>query len=340
MSKSLYLAHWDMVGGDGITKKIRAQISALNEVHKHCDFVILGQKSVYSNVTSKSTLRDIVRDLARRYDFVYVRNCNGYGTLKLLYILGNINSERVVYEIPTYPYWGEIVSLTTKLEYLFKKLFIRFFIDKIVYIGSAEEKIWGVTATSITNCISWPIEPVTLIKKKIEDENVQVVGVASQAIWHGYDRFIEGMSIYPKSNVIFHIVGDGPSLIELKSLVQRLNLTDNVIFHGRLDGEELNHLLLNMDCGIDSLARHRVGVTHNSSLKAKEYLAYGLPVVMSHIDLSILNLDFVMRVSESDTPISVDNILDLVRDNKTCKTQIQDFAYDNFSWVSVFSELV
>lgn len=339
MSKSLYLAHWNMTDGDGITKKIKAQISALNDVHGHCDYVVLGQNKVYSNVTSKNSVRKIMSDLASEYNFVYVRNCNGYGTLKLLYILNFIDSKQVVYEIPTFPYWGEIASFSSKVEYSFKKLFIRFWVDKIVYIGVAEKKVWGLSASSITNCISWPIEPAILSKVLCQNNDVQVVGVASQALWHGYDRFIEGMSTEKNSNITFHIVGDGPTLNELKLLTKRLELTKNVIFHGRLDGYELNNLLLDMDCGIDSLGRHRVGITHNSSLKAKEYLAYGLPVVMSHTDLSIHNFDSVLKVSESDDPISLNDVLELVRNNKNNKEKIQSFAYANFSWVKIFSEL-
>ena len=62
---------------------------------------------------------------------------------------------------------------------------------------------------------------------------------------------------------------------------------------------------------------HRVGLTEASPLKSREYLAYGLPMILAYkdTDLDQLNVDYLLRI-----PNSEDNI---IRHGKL----IRDFAY-------------
>lgn len=55
---------------------------------------------------------------------------------------------------------------------------------------------------------------------------------------------------------------------------------------------KLDELLLKADVGVDSLARHRVNNFENNSLKSKEYLTFGLPIVKSHRDHSIDSCEY------------------------------------------------
>ena len=329
MSSCLYVAAWDMDASDGITKKIESQIMALESLYDNCDYVIFGNGGKFKNVNKGD------------YDFVYVRNCNGLKTLNIIKLLLSIKAKKVVYEIPTFPYWGEISSFKSRLEYIFKKYTLKFFVDEIVYIGKYHKsKIWSVKSREITNCISEPREKYPLIESTLEGAKVNIVGVASQAVWHGYDRLIKGLIGKNYDCVNFHIVGHGPAMKELQNLVTKNNLQNSVIFHGKLEGEELYSLLSKMDCGIDSLGRHRVGIKYNSSLKAKEYLSFGLPVVMSHIDSSIIQNDFVLKVKDDESNIDINEILDFYKKFKGGKKVIQDFAYANFSWEEQFINII
>ncbi|MFK5655764.1 hypothetical protein ACIA4K_04025 [Lactobacillus delbrueckii subsp. bulgaricus] len=49
---------------------------------------------------------------------------------------------------------------------------------------------------------------------------------------------------------------------------------------GKKEKEELDYYYNICDIGIDSMGRHRSNVYYNSSLKGKEYLAKGLPIVL------------------------------------------------------------
>lgn len=320
-----------MDDSDGITKKIKSQIAALENLFDRCHYVIFSNNEV---ITNEKKYKNI------DYDLVYVRNCNGKGTLKILYLLCKLKMKKVTYEIPTYPYWGEIKTTRSKLEYGFKKVLLRFFVNNIVYVGHYDKnKIWGVPANEITNAISGPKKPWEL-NYNSSNGVYNIVGVASQAIWHGYDRLIRAIAVNKSVNLTFHVVGDGPALDELKELTKTLGITNKVHFHGRLEGNELYELLSKMDCGIDSLGRHRVNVTHNSSLKAKEYLAFGLPVVMSHIDESIINNKFVFKVESSEEIIDIELLVNFFSAFVSKKEEIQKYAYDQFSWESQFIKVI
>ena len=62
---------------------------------------------------------------------------------------------------------------------------------------------------------------------------------------------------------------------------------------------------------------HRVNLTEGSPLKSREYLAYGLPMVLAYkdTDLDDLNVEFLLKI-----PNTEDNIL-------THGKLIRDFAY-------------
>lgn len=328
--KCLFLAAWELDQSDGITKKIWAQISALEKMFDDVDYWIISKGEVCTNLSSKK--------LHKTYDAVYVRNCNGLPTLSFFKYLIGLKKKQVYYEIPTFPYRGEASGWRSMIEYYIKKFFLRFFVDRIIYIGDAGPKIWGIPAQEITNGISDPVVPPR-INTPTNSEVINAVGMASQAVWHGYDRILKGMAAGGCANRFrFHVIGDGPALSQLKKMADKLSLDSSVIFHGRLEGDRLKKVLSDSDIGIDSLGRHRVGNKYNSSLKAKEYLAYGLPLVMSHIDKSVFESQYVLKLDASDKDVDIDKIILFAKINKNKRKDIQEFAYERFSWLSIFKE--
>jgi len=90
--------------------------------------------------------------------------------------------------------------------------------------------------------------------------------------WHGVDkvlllaRSLEGWQ--------FHIIGLPPMPGALA----------NVKFHGFLSKKEYEGILAHCDVALGTLALHRKGMNEASPLKVREYLAYGLPVILGHQD--------------------------------------------------------
>lgn len=126
-------------------------------------------------------------------------------------------------------------------------------------------------------------ENIKLVERNKKQNEINLIGVASLAFWHGYDRLIKALALFAKENPIykinFKIVGDGEVLEELKSLVTQLQLEDRVVFTGTLYGEELEQAYLGMDIGVSSCGLFRKGLDEASDLKTREYVAKGLCVL-------------------------------------------------------------
>ena len=133
--------------------------------------------------------------------------------------------------------------------------------------------------------------------------------------WHGYDRLINGMrkdiATVKKNKIRLHLVGYGRVLSKYKRMIKKYQLEDYVIIHGRKSGKDLDEIYNMCDIAIDSLARHRVGVFYNSTLKGKEYCAYGFPIIsgveteLDHIE----NYSFYFRFPSNESAISIKTIL-------------------------------
>lgn len=96
-------------------------------------------------------------------------------------------------------------------------------------------------------------------------------------IWHGVDKVIMLASRVP--DMRFDIVG--PDLRYLEPLPR------NVTGYGVLDGVDYRRVLAAADVGIGSLALHRIDMLEASPLKVREYLAFGLPVVLGYTDTDV-----------------------------------------------------
>jgi glycosyltransferase involved in cell wall biosynthesis len=94
-------------------------------------------------------------------------------------------------------------------------------------------------------------------------------------------------------------------------------IPENIVFHGFLAGDEHHQILCKADVGIGTLALHRNQMEEGSPLKVREYLAYGLPVVIAYQDTDLKDIpaDFILRI-----PNSNDNV-------EVCANLIRDFSY-------------
>jgi glycosyltransferase involved in cell wall biosynthesis len=71
----------------------------------------------------------------------------------------------------------------------------------------------------------------------------------------------------------------------------------NVTCHGSMCREEYERILGRADVAIGTLALYRNGLTESSSLKVREYLAYGLPVIMGSKDTDFpLPVPFILQL--------------------------------------------
>lgn len=93
--------------------------------------------------------------------------------------------------------------------------------------------------------------------------------------WHGVEHVVELAAAFPEWRI--DIVG--PALGALSMAPPH-----NLHTHGPMTSSEYRPLLANADVALGTLGLYRKGMTEASSLKVREYLASGLPVILGHRD--------------------------------------------------------
>lgn len=317
---------------DGVGKKILGQLSSFSKNYKS-ELIAYSEKGLIQvtgndikDIKCNSKLRRfylyyyvLKRVLKLHTNYLYFR----YHLSDPLYIFLlsflRIIKCRIVIEIPTFPY-----SKSFKKNF---NSFLKLSIDRISYpflkmsIGrivtySSDDKIFGIKTIKTKNGIDYSkIRPVNKRFKK-DSLIINLISVSKTYSCHGYDRIIRGLSNYYKTDrrirVIFHIVGIGDEIPNLKALSSKLKMDKWVIFDGFQTGEKLDELYENSDMAINSIGIHRIGLKTESTLKAKEYCAKGLPIVSSYQLDSLTDEDnkkYVYFVPADDSDVDIDKIV-------------------------------
>lgn len=112
--------------------------------------------------------------------------------------------------------------------------------------------------------------------KRTSLEKIKLIFVAGKfAPWHGLSSILEAIDLdrgFFTENFELTVIGEIPYDIQLEC----------VKHHEQLSKPELFQLLQSADIAIDSLELSRLGLTTSSSLKAKEYIAFGLPIICEY----------------------------------------------------------
>lgn len=148
------------------------------------------------------------------------------------------------------------------------------------------------------------------VKKNTKSkEGVSIVFVGSRGMqWHGLGHIFKLAS--QLKDITFNIVG------YLQSDFPKITLK-NVHFLGWLEKEELDKIYASSNIGIGSFGNHLVGKPIDSTLKVREYLSHGLPVMLGHYDVDFMNTVFVFKCTdENHKLLPIDNIKEWIEDFK------------------------
>lgn len=313
----------EIVGSNsGVERKVQAQHKALNR-YLDCKLVILPPADYSGSLVEKVVRRLPLTAAWRKWEyrgefndaeFLYIRQVyHDYSFVRYLREIKKQNPKvKIVYEIPTYPYDTETHLSASNLAFVAKERVARKaaakYIDRIVTFYG-QEKIWGIPCVNLIN--GYDYSSVALPQRKQTDV-IHVISVATTAFWHGYDRFLAGLAEYyehgGKENIVYHYVGS--VMPEHEKYVKTHNLENHVIFHGRQSGVPLQSLMAQCFLGIDVLGGHRKNYPVSSSLKSREYSAYGIPIITaSRIDFLPKNSKYQFLVPYDDSAVDIEAVI-------------------------------
>lgn len=343
----------------GVVKKLIGQVEGLEVANCKVDYVIHDTKHIYLN---NKPIYDInVENVGAyfkwnffnclynieliNYDICIIRY--GLSSLSFLKFLKAFRKEnkkaQLLVDMPTYPYKLEHVGLKGKVKIIIDNLLRIKLYELVDYVMHSGEHsfIFNIPTVKISNGISCKTLRVRSYKER---KGLRMIAVGKWRYWHGLDRLINGMAQMTNAKEIkLDIVGEGPELDNLKKLVLKNGLERRVLFHGVCVGGKLDRLFDQADVGVGTLGLFRKGVVIDSSLKNREYLARGLPVIMSSEDADIKSgLDFVYKVPEDDSIIDVVEIEDFVNNLNVSETikETRTFAENHLSWRSKMKTLL
>ena len=192
----------------------------------------------------------------------------------------------------------------------------RKYVDRIV-MPQKRQQAFGIPVIPFENGII-----VNDIAMRVPEETqiIRIIAVAGMCNFHGYDRLIEGLHSYysdgGKRQVELHMVGGkaepGNELMRYQEMAQRYGLEERVFFYGERRGTDLDAVYNKCNLAVASLGMYRIGYQTANSLKVREYLAKGLPVITgSKVDLfENENFPYYLEFPNDDSDIDISQIID------------------------------
>jgi len=133
-------------------------------------------------------------------------------------------------------------------------------------------------------------------------------------VWQGISKIIK-LAKLTEGYLEFRIVGyDTP----------RSFLPANIKFYGYLESQEYHKIVCECDIAISTLSLHKKNMNEASPLKFREYLAYGLPVIIAYEETAFVGKQYpewILRIPNTET--NIDNYYkEIVRFSYDMKNKI------------------
>ena len=333
--KLLYLTTWNFSNenADGVCKKINSQIKVFCDKGITVDLIYINEDSIFyrkdgmiecigsvGEVKKTPAYMKMFKSIENaQYDYVY----NRFGMFDTFYyrVLRRLkkNGAKIIMELPTYPYDGERnPGFLNWLMFKWDALYVNKapkVIDRIVTFFDTDEDIWGIKTYRIYNGIDVegirPVEP-----QEAYSDAIECIAVAMFQNYHGYDRLIQGLADYYNNGgtrkVYLNLIGGGPEFNTYRELVVANKLEECINMPGPMSGDKLDEIYDRCDLAISSLGMYRIGLMDKaSSLKTREYMAKGLPIVAGNeMDITAGEaFPYFKLVPNDDTPIDISDII-------------------------------
>jgi hypothetical protein len=317
--KIVYLAKVKSTGGLGINKKIIAQVQAWKSFglvvelvlvvrgdSVPSEFAVLSPLVVFTNNLLGSFICD--KNLERtisitKPDLIYFRMSN------LPLITANfLFRYPVVMEINTKIFDELKVSYTGIKRKLLEYHFTHLLEKAVGYVGVTSECLEGLPHrpnVQVGNSIDFS-DSVFISSRLERCVSKKIIFVGSEGCpWHGVDRLVDVARELPEYK--FFVVGYSKGY--LMNNISRA-LPNNFIACGYLTGSRYDELMKESTIAFGSLALDRNCMKQSSSLKNRDYLQYGLCLIMQGVDSDLEALSCVYSLP---VKFETSDVVDLVR---------------------------
>lgn len=343
-------------GNLGIFKKMYGQANAFLEHDMQVDFFYnksyrLFQENLNTKTIKKYTPRNSEHRYSKildciameQYDIVYIRyGFSDYYFLSFLYNIKLINNNiKTVIDFPTYPYDAEIKydKGFFNIDKYFRKKIFQYVDFGVCYNGV--DKIFNIPVYNIGNGIDLNNIHIKQDVKLHNKKEINLIGVANIAFWHGYDRVISGLRDYyddgiKEYDINFYIVGVGSELGNLINMTKENGLNEHVKFLGAKNGKELDEVFNLCQIAVGTLGMYRKDLCDGADLKSREYCSRGIPFIYGYYDKDFSeDFKYALKVSNDNSNINIDDVINFYENisiNEDVINCMRRYAEENLTW--------
>ena len=152
-----------------------------------------------------------------------------------------------------------------------------------------QKKYTSYSIEVISNSVDVDAYPLRKVPEYTSSGMTMLMLLGARVDWHGTDRIINSIHEYYKNggekNIVLHVVGHYfPEHVEL---VKKSGLEKNIFFSTFKSQDELNRICDECHLSLGSLAAFRAGLNEMSSLKVRESIARGFPMLTAVRDADL-----------------------------------------------------
>lgn len=312
--KIIYLMEWELKEEDGVIKKVLNQINKWKELGNDVKLIILSKCD--NNIKFDNTDITIIKK----------NRLNIFMNNPLIKIITTYNPNVIYFRYSAYkPYLNKILktypviielntnikgelninkSFKNRLKYFYIIYTNKYLLNNVAGIVSVTYEIINTLAFKkrtivLPNSIKMLNEnDKNNNKNKNELPSLIFIGTPNQK-WQGTDKIIE-LAKKTEGILTFNVIGEEKPSIEI---------TKNIKFHGFLNKIQYDNIVKKSNIGIGTLSLHEKNMEEACPLKVREYLSYGLPIIIGYEDTAFIHeeKEWILKVGNTEKNV-VDNI--------------------------------
>lgn len=282
----------------------------------------------------------------KAYDFVYIRRLMSKLFPAALYIKSLSKTIPIVYEIPTYPLDTGNTLLFQIRDYLEMKLYkmlnkhIRLTLVNLIDDSVSLPSNWSLFHNAID------IDDYQLFPPSVISDTIKFIIIANISEYHHYERFIVAMKEYSGIHNIELTIISPPSdsYTKIKSLVNELNLENQVVFYDSQSIETIQSIAKDCHIGVAQLSTSEKKSNLVNTLKSKDYCAMGLPFISTCYDTSFeKDFPYAYITESMDDKIDLSAIIEWylnIYNNKNYRTEMYLYAKNNLQYDEFAQQII